>query len=114
MRSATRREPAPPPPLEDDAEDVFEPPADDADDTEEDLDDDAEAEATAEPPKRTVRAARKPNPAHRQQPVKSDSSTSWWLGKDREEFSNTVAARADDLRKSPEAAKVKTPVNFVG
>lgn len=37
----------------------------------------------------------------------------WWVGKPRDEFSSFAATRAEQLQRSPEAAKVKTPMNFV-
>lgn len=46
-------------------------------------------------------------------PPRPSSQPAWWVGKDRDGFAGAAAQRAEQLRTSPDAAKVKTPVNFV-
>ncbi|HVL65758.1 MAG TPA: hypothetical protein VM364_00720 [Vicinamibacterales bacterium] len=52
-------------------------------------------------------------PGLRQETTAPPAAAGWWVGKDRDAFSAAAAARAEQLRTSADAAKVKTPVNFV-
>jgi len=88
--------------------------ADDLDDeSDPDLDDVDELE---EPERLSAPAARMRDPRLRQvneTARQAKGSGSWWLGKDRETFSQSAATRAEQLKGSKAADKVKTPVNFV-
>lgn len=63
---------------------------------------------------RRVVPVRKGGKVLRQLPVPAPAAPAWWVGKDRESFAQEASKRAEELRSSPAAAKVKTPMNFVG
>lgn len=78
-----------------------------------DLDDDEplyDLPLPAPPPKRF-------NTAHRmlnEKQAREAASTSWWVGTDRQAFAKSAARRAQELHDSRAAAKVRTPLNFIG
>lgn len=76
-----------------------------------DLDDSPEVRAS------TSRRLTNPRLRHVTKTTEADRAAraagSWWLGKDREAFTEAARERSVALRGSKAAAKVKTPVNFV-
>lgn len=89
------------------------------DDQDDDLDDDDdEEEIEAAPVRQAARprstAERMADPKLRQpRAAPVPVAPAWWVGKSREEFTQSVADREEALRKDPAAAKVRTPVNHV-